>query len=678
MSHNPDAYPNRLLQEASPYLQQHAYNPVDWHPWGDEAWNLAAKENKLVWVSIGYSACHWCHVMEHESFEDQETAEIMNHHFINIKVDREERPDVDSVYMDACQLMTGRGGWPLNVCCTPDRRPIYAGTYFPNAQWKQLLLQLADGWRQQPDAFDDYANQMMKQLTEMHQAPSAYSHSALTRHTWTEAYERFSDEIDWEYGGLKRSPKFMLPNQHEYNLDVLLSSESETAREYLHLSLIKMSQSGIHDALRGGFYRYSTDRFWFAPHFEKMLYDNAQLISLYARAYAYSDAELYKEVVLSTLAFCQNELYQDGAYGCALDADSEGKEGYFYTFAYSELQSALDPETFELAQALFEPKPQGNWEDGRNILHGVQAPLQVIQSLGLSGAEYQARLARMKTQLLTLQNQRVRPGYDHKRLCSWNGLMLKALADAAYYLNEPKYLEEAQELADWMWEHFRGPKGLLHAHANGQAYIEGQLEDYAQFAQGLLALYQANPHADTLAKAQQLIDEALPLFYQAETKRLMLLRLDQQELPINKVDNTDDVISSANSSMALCLWELGLHLGDQQYSQIAEDLWKQVSEQALQQPQWYSQSMRLAQALMHGGMEITLCGQFRTPETRLALAKKLPSWVKIAYAGSPSVWSQQEPADQDLIFVCTQGQCFAPVKNLDQAWELIDEALGLE
>ncbi|MFM1898439.1 MAG: hypothetical protein RL577_679 [Bacteroidota bacterium] len=678
MSQNPDAYPNRLLQEASPYLQQHAYNPVDWHPWGNEAWEIAAKENKLVWVSIGYSACHWCHVMEHESFEDQETAEIMNHHFVNIKVDREERPDVDSVYMDACQLMTGRGGWPLNVCCTPDRRPLYAGTYFPNAQWKQVLLQLAEGWRTQPDTFRDYTHQLMEQLREMHQTPSSTSTSTLNRQTWSEAYDRFSQEIDWEYGGLKRSPKFMLPNQHEYNLDVLLSSESETAREYLHLSLIKMSQSGIYDTLRGGFYRYSTDRFWFAPHFEKMLYDNAQLVSLYARAYAYSGADLYKELVHATLAFCRSELYQDGAYGCALDADSEGKEGHFYTFSHSELKECLDSETFELAQALFEPKTEGNWEEGRNILHSVQAPLQVMQSLELNGAQFQAQLSRMKAQLVNFQNQRTRPGYDHKRLCSWNGLMLKALADAAFYANEPEYKAQALELSEWMWTHFRSEQGLLHAYAQDQAYIEGQLEDYAHFAQGLLAIYQAEPLVEILEKAQQLMEEALTLFYHSDTRQLMLLRLDQNELPINKVDNTDDVISSPNSSMALCLWELGLHLGESRYTRISEELWSQVSEQALQQPQWYSQWMRLAHALMHGGMEITLCGKFRQPETRLDLAKKLPSWVKIAFAGSPSVWSQQEPADQDLIFVCSQGQCFAPVQNLEQAWELIDEALGLE
>jgi len=677
MNHNSDASPNRLLQESSLYLQQHAYNPVDWQPWGEEAWQQAQRENKLVWVSIGYSACHWCHVMEKECFEDNETAEIMNHHFVCIKVDREERPDVDSVYMDACQIMTGRGGWPLNVCCTPDRKPVYAGTYFPKAQWQQVLLQISQGWKQDPQAFRDYALKLMGQMQAMNGPEAEAATSLMSQQEWRETHERFCENIDWEYGGLNRSPKFMLPNQHEYNLDYLLSSESESAREYLHLSLIKMSQSGIYDCLRGGFYRYSTDRFWFAPHFEKMLYDNAQLISLYARAFAYSKAELYRTVALECLQFANDELRVGIPFGCALDADSEGHEGYYYTFPTTELETHLDSKSMNLAHALYTLKPEGNWENNRNILHGHLAPLQAMEQLKLSAQEYTEQLKQMKSQLRAIQDGRVRPGFDSKVLCSWNGLMLKALADASLFLPEPQYGQQAKELANWMWESFKKPQSLHHAFAQGQSYIPDQLEDYALFAQGLLALHKAMEDSQSLQRAEKLVDEALKLFYDPSEQQLWMLPLDQQELPVNKSDRTDDVINSSSSTFAWVCWELGQHLQRSDLSEIAQALYKQTQTAAMENPAWYSQWLRLGQALRHGGLEITLCGPWANQDQRRALLSELPSWCMVGTQHRAAKWTQQGKPEENNLYLCSRGQCFAPVQTPEQLWELIDECLGL-
>ncbi len=435
--------PNHLISSKSPYLQQHAFNPVEWYPWSELAWQKAKSENKLVLVSIGYSTCHWCHVMEHESFEDHETAEIMNIGMINIKVDREERPDIDMVYMDACQLMTGRGGWPLNVICLPDGRPVYAGTYFQKPQWQQLVLQLTSQYRSQPESFTEYAQKFMDELQKMNKVSTPTGEILnFSKKEALDIFEKYAQDIDWEHGAKQRAPKFMVPIQFEYALDFHLCTRIPEAKEYIHLSLLKMANGGIYDHIRGGFFRYSTDNRWFAPHFEKMLYDNAQLISLYSRAYAWSKADIYKEVVEQILSFCDRELTDANSflgYFSGLDADSEGVEGKFYTFTMNEIENGMNshphppkfsPAEIEFLKVAFGVTTEGNWEHHMNIIHTAKAPLQVIEDLNISAAEYHSLKSSVKSKLFELQESRIQPSLDYKIICSWNGLMIKALADA--------------------------------------------------------------------------------------------------------------------------------------------------------------------------------------------------------------------------------------------------------
>ncbi|MEI6816058.1 MAG: thioredoxin domain-containing protein, partial [Bacteroidota bacterium] len=513
-------YTNHLIHESSPYLLQHAHNPVDWYPWGEEAFEKAKKEDKLVLISIGYSACHWCHVMEHESFEDTATAHLMNEHFICIKVDREERPDIDQVYMNAVQLMTGQGGWPLNCFALPDGRPVYGGTYFPKQKWNDVLMQLQNIYVKDKAKFIEYAEQLtdsVKRSELVQMIPDDFEFSINDLHLMVDVWKK---SFDTKEGGPARVPKFPLPNNYEFllnyfHLSMLKDKSDENLLKQIHLTLDKMAYGGIYDQIGGGFARYSTDGYWKVPHFEKMLYDNAQLMSLYASAYQQSKDPLYKNVVMETLDWMKREMTSDeGLFYSALDADSEGKEGKFYIWTKKEIEAILKDKA-SLFCDYYEVDKAGLWEEGCSILLRRNndkefAALHHIHDVDAMMTDIVA----CKKILLQERNKRIHPGLDDKQLTSWNALMIMGYVDAYNAFGEQEHLLAAKRCADFILKNIRNQDGgLYHNYKKGKATINGYLEDYSFMMEALMALYQATFEEHYLMTAKDLADYCIKHFF---------------------------------------------------------------------------------------------------------------------------------------------------------------------
>src|SRR5690606_6853581 len=496
--------PNRLQYETSPYLRQHQHNPVDWYPWGDEALAEAKATNKLLIVSIGYSACHWCHVMERESFENPEVAEVMNRHFVPVKIDREERPDIDQIYMIAVQRMTSQGGWPLNCICLPDGRPIYGGTYFRPADWKNVLLQLADMWRETPQVALDYAERLTSGIKQSEQLPIGRIPEAYTQQDLEAIVTPWKRQFDKQDGVHARVPKFPLPNNWLFLLRYGVVSGDHEVLEHVHFTLKKIASGGIYDQVGGGFARYSVDAEWHVPHFEKMLYDNAQLLELYAEAAVALDEPAYREVARGIAAFVERELSAGdglaGGYCSALDADSEGEEGAFYVWTRAELSRILG-DRFPVLADLFGVHVEADggaahWEHGRHVLVRRFSVAEWAARHGMTPEAAARLLDEGCADLLHAREERERPLRDDKVLTGWNGLMIAALARAGTLLDDPALVARARRAADLLLEKARRPDGGLwrRGHTEGGAGsfgIDAFLEDYACFARGLIALYQA-------------------------------------------------------------------------------------------------------------------------------------------------------------------------------------------
>lgn len=674
---NTDKQPNSLLQARSPYLRQHAYNPVAWQEWSEVAWEQARSEHKLVLVSVGYSACHWCHVMERESFEDHETAELMNRFFVNIKVDREERPDVDAVYMDACQLITGRGGWPLNIFCLPDGRPIHGGTYFPNAAWKQVLLQLQGLWQQDPEKTSSYAAALIEGMQKMELIEQHPEGSRFTRADIQELYETMAAQFDWKEGGPNRSPKFPLPNQYEFLLNLHQITGHREALDFTNLSLLKMASGGIYDQVRGGFSRYSTDPYWFAPHFEKMLYDNAQLVALYSRAFSITGAYVYEEVVRETLAFCFRELETpEGAFMAALDADSEGIEGRYYVWTDEELRQILGDD-YAFAQQVFHTKKEGNWEHGLNILHKRQSPAEWTQILNISGETYFSTLKRVREQLFAAQEKREKPGLDDKVITAWNGLMIGALADAGAYLNDQAYTEKAERLANFILERCRNGSGLYRTFQYGTPAINAFLEDYACVIAGLIRLYEHGADERFLHEAKSLTDHCISEFYDADRGLFYFTAASDPALVVRKTDLTDDVIDSANSIMARSLLKLGYLFLEEAYLGMSHQMLNAVRGQVKKYPGWYSGWAQLALNEAYQTLQTEICGPDALKNLQ-SIHAHLPTCMVLAHADAASTLPivKDKNIEQNQIYLCFDKACMEPVTEVPQALEIIEDVWG--
>ena len=565
---------NRLAAETSPYLLQHAHNPVDWYPWGAEAFELARRDDKPVLLSVGYSACHWCHVMERESFENHEIAALMNQLFVSIKVDREERPDVDQIYMQAVQAMTGRGGWPMTVFLTPDGVPFYGGTYFPPVDrhgmpaFPRLLRSIADAYHSRRGEVQEAGRQLVESMGQSGRL--AASSTVLGRDVLARAYMGLGNEFDERDGGLGQAPKFPQPMTWEAVLRIGRRLGDPRGLEMLHLTLTRMARGGIYDQLGGGFHRYSVDGQWLVPHFEKMLYDNAQLATLYLHGWLASGEPLYRRIAEETLDYVRREMtHPEGGFYSAQDADSEGVEGKFFVWSPEEIRRVLDDPALVRAALAYWGVADGPNFEGHSILFVPREPAEVAGTLGLTGDELAAAIERARALLGAERAKRVHPGLDDKVLASWNGLMLAAFAEAAAVLGRADYLATAVRNAEFITGQMVKDGRLLRSWKDGRARITGYLEDYAMVGAGMLALYEATFDRRWLDESRRLADEALRLFWVAEREAFFDTGHDQEALVVRPRNLFDNAVPSGTSVAIDWLLRLAVVLGETRYEATA-------------------------------------------------------------------------------------------------------------
>ncbi|WP_028297067.1 thioredoxin domain-containing protein [Olivibacter sitiensis] len=660
---------NELSKESSPYLLQHQHNPVHWKPWGQKVLQGAQEANKLIIVSIGYSACHWCHVMERESFEDEEVAALMNAHFVSIKVDREERPDVDQVYMAAVQLMTDSGGWPLNCICLPDGRPIYGGTYFRKADWMNILQQLATMWQQRPEVAYDYAERLMDGMAQSDTLPISSIPERYTRADLEAIVEPWKKHFDKEEGGYKRAPKFPLPNNWLFLLRYGVLLADEEVLDHVHFTLRKMAFGGIYDQIGGGFARYSVDAAWHVPHFEKMLYDNAQLVSLYAEAYQQNKDPLYKRVVSETLAWAKREMRNsEGGFYCALDADSEGVEGKFYTFDAHEFDEVLGDDA-PLFKHYFSVTDDGNWaEEEVNVLKVMWNADSLADEAGFGAQEWEDYLSRTKNKLLSYRNQRVRPGLDNKLLTSWNAMMAKAFVDAYRVFGIEEYLDIAKQNAAFIEKYLVDSNGkLLHQPTYNTSIIRAFHDDYAFVIELFIALYEATFEPKWLYKAREWAEESIEEFYDGERGVFYYTSASSEQLIARKAELLDNVIPASNSIMARQLHKLGLFFDENEYINIADQLLANMVPQMKSYGSAYSNwCIRLMEEVV-GFNEIAITGP-HAMEHRIALdTYYIPHKLVLGGQEENLPLLQGRITERDAFYICRNKTCSLPVQNIDEA-----------
>lgn len=638
---------NLLRYETSPYLLQHKDNPVNWVPWDEKYLKQAAAEDKLVLVSVGYSACHWCHVMEREVFEDDACAEIMNENFINIKVDREERPDVDHVYMNALQLMTGSGGWPLNCILLPDGRPIYGGTYFPKQRWIQVLEQLVILWRTDRQKLEEYGSRLQEAMRGG-EIPSRISEEPLAR-VLLQMTEKWKKGFDDRFGGPKKEPKFPLPNNYKFLLRQALINKDEDVLKHVDFTLRMMACGGIYDQIGGGFARYSVDRYWKVPHFEKMLYDNAQLISLYAEAFAVFKNPVYEEVVHETIAFCLRELKgPGGGWISALDADSEGEEGKFYVWKFEEARDVLGDD-FEMARDYYSINAEGFWEHGNYILLRQEDDQAFCERHEMSLSDWAQVKLRIKTKLFEAREKRVRPGADDKILLGWNALMISGLCDAYRYTRRCPYLESAKETYEFLEKNLKREGRWMRTFKNGEAKIPAFLEDLAFLASAAINLAEVSFDISYIRKAEEICRNALEEFWDVEKGFFRFRSSSQPALAAEIYEVQDNVIPASNSRMALNLFVLGRVADHPEWEEMAAAMARKMAEAALMYPPGYSNWGMLFQNLTEFREEVFAGkGVFRDAADYLA-----------GFQPSRFVAATEEPSDFPLL----RGR-FVPQKKL--------------
>ncbi|SFB78477.1 hypothetical protein SAMN05421747_10196 [Parapedobacter composti] len=666
--------PNKLHSETSPYLRQHQHNPVEWYPWGAEALNKAQAENKLIVVSIGYSACHWCHVMERESFENEDVAAVMNQHFISIKVDREERPDIDQIYMIAVQLMTGQGGWPLNCICLPDGRPIYGGTYFRPADWKNVLLQLAEMWSNTPEVALDYAERLTAGIQQSEQLPVNRIPETYTDKDITAIVEPWKRLFDKQEGGYTRAPKFPLPNNWLFLLRYAVLADDTAVLEHVHFTLRKIASGGIYDHVGGGFARYSVDGRWHIPHFEKMLYDNAQLVSLYAEAWQQRPTEQYKRVVTETLAWVRREMTSpEGGFYCALDADSEGVEGKFYTFHRSEIEQVLGDDAALFIQ-YFGVTAEGNWEEEQtNVLYVDADADPLAREAGFSAAEWELYLADAKQKLLDYREQRVRPGLDDKQLTSWNAMMLKGFLDAYRIFDEPEYLQAALDNAGFIRQKlYAGDGGLLHQPEGGGKAIPGFLDDYAFCIEAYTALYEATFDEAWLQEAERLAAYVLHHFYDNEQHAFFYTADTAEPLIARKQEVMDNVIPSSTSAVVRQFHRLGRYFDRQQYFDIVAQSLANVVPQMARYGSAYSNWAILLLEVVHGCHEVILTGPEWQAFRKVVDGQYVPNKIILGGTnGTLPLLAKRIDNRQTRAYVCRNKTCSLPVTDKTELINLL-------
>jgi len=674
---------NRLANETSPYLLQHKDNPVDWYPWGEEALRRAREEDKPVLLSVGYSACHWCHVMERESFEDDETARMMNEHFVNVKVDREERPDIDSIYMAAVQALTRHGGWPMTVFLTPEGAPFYGGTYFPPVpsrgmpSFQQLLLSIAD-------AYENHREEVLQSAQSVRDYLQASTAAVMpeAEAAGTELLDRAAgallSQLDRRFGGFGGAPKF----PQAMNLEVLLRHYHRTggrsALDGVELTCRQMAQGGIYDQLGGGFSRYSVDEYWLVPHFEKMLYDNALLSRLYLETYQATGDAFYRRIAEETLDYILRDMTsEEGGFYSAEDADSEGEEGKFYVWSPEELEAVLDPDEASLAARYWDVTGRGNFE-GKNILHVARPPEVVAGEFGISTDELSARIAGIRAKLFAVREERVRPGRDEKILAAWNGLMLRSFALAARVTGREDYREAAVKNATFILEKLKENGRIHRSYKDGRARFNGYLEDYAMVADGFIALYEATFETSWLVEADALMEAVSELFWDEEKRVFYDTPADHEELVTRPREVYDNAAPSGTSVATEVLLELALFLDRNDYRQRAEDVLEELAGGMEKVPGGFGRLLCALDFSASEPREVAVVGDPQAPDTKVLLeaiySRYLPNKVVAGRcpddeeAGGLIPLLAQRPAREGMAtaYVCVQYACQPPTTEPEE------------
>jgi uncharacterized protein YyaL (SSP411 family) len=676
--------PNRLVHETSPYLQQHARNPVDWYPWGPEALETAVRLDRPIFLSIGYSACHWCHVMEHESFENEAIAELMNHHFISVKVDREERPDLDQIYMSAVTALTGRGGWPMSVFLTPKLEPFYGGTYWPPSSrmgmpgFRDILTQIHAAWANRRAEVERGARELTDAVVEMGRTTA--EQQPLNESLLRTAQSTLLRAADRAHGGFGAAPKFPHPMDLRLLLRTAKRFNTPEALEVVQLTLDKMAAGGIYDHLGGGFHRYSTDARWLAPHFEKMLYDNALLSTAYLEAFQKTHEPRYAGVVRETLNYVLREMTDaEGGFYSTQDADSEGEEGKFFVWTEAEVESVLGSEKSRVFSYCYDVTPQGNWEE-KNILNRVKTHAQAARMLGIPEAELTEILADCRRQLFAVREKRVHPGRDDKILAGWNGLMISAMAQAGSVLTEPRFTAAAARAADFVLTRMRGSDGqLFHTFKDGTARLNAYLDDYACLIEALVEVYQANFDAKYLDAALELAKDMLGRFADEQGGGFFFTPHDHEPLIARNKDLHDNATPSGNGTAAGALLKLAQLCGRSDLEQSAQRTLEMLSGEIARVSMAAGQALSVLDNLLGPAYEFVIVegrsghdsGQvLRMVYDRFVPAKvivrrpydahdsTLPACVRPLLEGKRAIDGQM------TLYVCERGLCQAPVSGL--------------
>ena len=668
-------YTNDLINETSPYLLQHAHNPVNWHAWNDETLELAKKEDKLILISVGYSACHWCHVMEHESFEDSAVAAIMNENFINIKVDREERPDVDQVYMNAVQLLTGSGGWPLNCVALPDGRPIWGGTYFPKDKWTNALTQLAELYKKEPQKAEEYASKLTEGVQQSGLITLNEEAAIFDKAELQSAIDKWLPTMDIKNGGRTGAPKFPMPGNIDFLLRYAVQTNNQEILNYVNTTLRQIAYGGIFDHVGGGFARYSVDDHWHVPHFEKMLYDNAQLVSLYSKAYLVTKDPLYKEVVYRTIEFVETELYKDiGAFYSSLDADSnneegELEEGAFYVWNKQQLTSLL-ADDFDLFANYYNVNGYGKWEDDKYHLIRSVSKEDFSKENNISETELEEKLMEWQQTLSQERNKRDKPRLDDKTLTAWNALMLKGYVNAYSVFKEDKFLQMALKNAHFIQNKMvKEDGGLYRNFKNGQSKIEAYLEDYASVIDAFISLYEVTLDENWLLSAKQFTDYSFDHFYDDQSKMFFFTSNKERGLISRKVETDDNVIPSSNSIMANNLFKLGHYYGNKQYAENAKAMLNNVKETAISYGSGASNWLNLYSNYLGDFYEVAIVGPQAIEKLKQLNEVYLPNKLIVGSLKESNLplLEYKYNENETTIYVCINGACKLPVKESKKA-----------
>ena len=678
---------NHLIHETSPYLLQHAHNPVDWYPWGDEALHKAKTENRPILLSIGYSACHWCHVMERESFEDEKIAALMNDLFVNIKVDREERPDLDEIYMNAVQMLTGRGGWPMTVFLTPEGKPFYGGTYFPPEDrygvpgFPKILQGVANAYREKPHEVEKSVGQILTGLQRM--SLSRESQQPFASDIIERSAERLTQAYDADHGGLGQAPKF--PNVGVYEL-FLRHYHRSKANRFLDMvthTLTKMAQGGIYDHLGGGFHRYSVDEKWLVPHFEKMLYDNAQLVRIYAQVYRVTGEPLFKQVVDETMTYLMREmLHSEGGFYSTQDADSEGEEGKFFVWTEAEITRILGEESSEIFCRIYDVSEEGNFEE-KNILHPILTLEQASKLFRRDLKAIESLVADAKMQLFLEREKRIKPFRDEKILTSWNGLMLSGLAEAIKISGRPAYLEAANRTVDFIFTKMFRDGHLLHTYKDGTGKILGYLDDYAFLAAGLLDLFEATLNRMHLDRALKLAETMVDEFWDEAGAGFFYTGRAHEQLIARSKPIFDASIPSGNAVATQVLLRLYHYTETENYLKSAERILRAYYDTMENQPFGFAHMLAASDFYLQKPKEVVLVGDKKDPKTSELLTKihslyvpnmtlQLASPDESLEKISSLLAGKKQIADKPTVYVCHNFTCSRPVVEWDELKPLLD------